>query len=243
MISATPRALDDLGLPSYWEQLSGNDRLAVTMVLPTGRALDSGNGHIALSTDALYLTEIGLALKDLAERAEVDASIRCILDIDFLEDLSVGGGSDDNVIVSGSAGVNAAASLLLDNTASYDDLGCGFTRPYDAPVIKGRDGTRYTHITGVNTGALSLYTSPWSRSDRIAVLCAGILAVGTSAALLLLLRYLQGRGDGNNRIDPSRPLKIVNGIPRRYKGVDVRDVTQCIPPMEIASLTGITIHE
>lgn len=236
--------LNDLGLPSYWNKLSDDGVLRVTLVLPTGRATESGNGHIALATDGLYLSEIAIALNTLSERAGLEAQIRALLDIDFLEDDSSSEEpSDDNLIVSGSAGVNAVASLLLDRTQSFEHFGGGFTKPYSIPHIAGIDGKLYTYTTGVNTGALALYANPWSRKPRIAVLCAGLLAVGTAAAQKLALEYLAGNGDDNNRTDRDQPLKIVDGVPRKYRKIDVREIGECLPPMDIASITGLTIRE
>jgi hypothetical protein len=236
--------LDNLGLPTYWKGLGDSDEIRLTFVLPTGRAVESGNGHIALSSDGLYLPEIALAVEALARRADVEIVVRTVLDIDYLEDLQAGDRAAENLVISGSGGVNCVASLLFDNVMAYKTLNGGFTEPYNKVAdIRGLNQTCYTYANNGDSGALAMFRNPWTSEERVAISCAGLLAVGSAAALMLLLHYLQNKGDGNNRFDRSKPLKIVDGHARQYSHVNVRHYKDCVPKMEIASITDLTILE
>lgn len=235
--------LNEIGTSSFWRRHANDGVLPVTIVLPTGRARASPNGHIALATDGLNIAEIAVALHRLAERAELEARIRSMLDIDFLEnDSQSREQSDDNLVVIGSSGVNVVSTMLLDRTMSEKALGGGFAHPYWEPVIIA-GGERYSATNGINMGLVALYRSPFATHERVAILTAGILAVGTVAATRCLVQYLEGRGEGNNLRQPDKPLKIVNGVPRDYTGVPVRRMDQCTPPILIANVTALRVEE
>jgi len=237
--------LDKLGSSSFWRELSADqDTVDFTIVLPTGRALESITPHLALSTDGMLIAELTLAVARLVrEGCERDVQVRSQLDIDFYEEYRTQGAIHSNILIIGSADVNLAAALLLDRSKSYERFKAGFTRPYEQPSILGVRGTRYMFTVSPNTGLLALYPNCWSDRSRIVILCAGLFAVGTIASLQLLLSYLQGRGDGNNRFNDQLPLKIVDGIPRIYFHVGLKPVAECLPPMEVVNINDVSIRE
>lgn len=134
--------------------------------------------------------------------------------------------------------------LRLGRTLSVDQLGGGFGKPYDQPFIQTTQARKqFGYTTGINMGVLAAYRSPWSQQDRVALLAAGILAVGTVAASTCLADYLAGQGHGNNSADPEKPFKVVEGVPRKYVGVDVRAIDECVPEINIANVTDVRIEE
>jgi hypothetical protein len=237
--------LNDLGSAAYWQSLlPDSGEFDLTFVLPTGRAVKSVTPHLALSTDGLLLPEISLVLaRHVREGCHRDIRVRTLLDIDFWEEFRAQGSIDSNVIVIGSADVSLAAGSLLDETRSFDDYGVGFSRPYENPTIIGAKGTRYMFTVSPNTGVLALYSSCWSSRDRIAIHCAGLFAVGTIAAERLLLSYLEGEGDGNNRFAPEVPVKIVDGVPTKYFHVGLKPMSDYFPAMEVVNISGVNIRE
>lgn len=237
--------LGDLALPHYWRALSDDENVVdVTIILPTGRALESITPHLALSTDGMLLAEIGLAIDELIRKGSGRAArIRTILDIDFYEELASRGAMNSNALIVGSADVNLAAELLLDKSKSYESLKAGFTKPYEQPSILGVRGARYMFTVSPNTGLLAMYQNCWSSRPRVAILCAGLFAVGTIASLRLLLSYLKSEGDGNNRFNGELPLKIVDGVPRSYFHVGLKPVAECVPPMEVVNIYDVSIRE
>jgi hypothetical protein len=237
--------LEDLASATYWKNLCEEEqRCKLTFVLPTGRASESITPHLALSTDGLLLPELTVAVDLLVRAAGLPGvDVETVLDIDFYEVLSAESQSERNVFVIGSADVNLAAALLLDKTRSYDTWHAGFTKPYEQPSIMGVGGARYMFTVSPNTGLLAMYPNVWARKPRIAVLCAGLFAIGTIAALRLLLDYVTGNGDGNNRINSELPIKIVDGVPRLYRNLALKPIADCFPPMDVLNITGINIRE
>lgn len=237
--------LNDLASPLYWRGLIDDETpVDVTIILPTGRATESITPHLALSTDGILLPELTLAIDDLIRRgSNRGARVRTIFDIDFYEDLSTHGTLDSNVLIIGSADVNLAAAILMDKSKSYETWHAGFTKPYEQPSILGARGARYMFTASPNTGLLAVYANCWSSRPRIAILCAGLFAVGTVASLRLGLSYLNSEGDGNNRFNPDLPLKIVDGIPRTYFHVGLKPIAECLPPMEVANISNVSIRE
>src|SRR3954469_10518550 len=241
--------LDELGRPDFWKGRAGSDgTLAVVIVLPTGRATETISPHLALSTDGLLLPEITLAVNRLAGLAGIaNCVVTSALDIDVCE--SIDGGATDlelqNLIVVGTADVSSAAGRLLQGVHSYEQWGAGFTTPYDMPAIKGAEGPNaWFTMTGYpNVGLLGMFENPWSDTDRVAILAAGLPPAGTTAAMKLLLDYLEGRGQGNNSFDPNLPFKIVGGRSRIYTHVGVKNPAECRPPMEVANIAKFEIHE
>jgi hypothetical protein len=239
--------LDSLGDPDYWQSVSTEGELQVTFIIPTGRARDCPNTNLALSSDALYLPEIALALDRLARRAGLELDARSMFDIDFFESADRDPATE-NLIISGSTNVNAVTRQLLDNATVP-------ARPYKAGFIstshtfqiasardEDLDDPSYNMNDSPNIGALTLFDSPWA-DDRIVVLCAGVLPVGTIASLQLLLDYLKGKGHGNNRLNADEPVKVFEGIPRQYRNVRLKPLHVCRPQMELVNVVRPDIKE
>jgi hypothetical protein len=234
--------LDNLGTPEFWRSLSSDDELRMTFVVPTGRAKICPNTNLALSADALGLPEATLCLDRLARQGGVELQVRSMFDIDVFESTSQDGDPlKENLIITGSSNVNVATQSLLDRTMSGDVYGVGFMPPYNQTpqVISARNNKNFNTP---DTGLLALYESPWER-NRVAVLCAGLLATGTIASFLLLLDYLQGRGDGNNRYRPDVPVKIMEAIPRKYRNTELKTRQECEPAMELLNIDRVDIKE
>lgn len=238
--------LAELGAPEFWRAVAGPERVRVTVVLPTGRALASLAPHLALSSDGLYLTELAMAVDTAARAAGLPgASIGTALDIDVYEDLQSQRYDDiaDNLLAIGSADVNLVAAALLEKSRSHEVLRAGFRRPYEQPLIEGAEGKLYGFASNPYTGVLACYENPWSKARRFAALSAGLFAIGTVAATRLLVDYVKGQGDGNNRLNPQLPLKVINGVPRRYRRVELRPYADCLPPMDVVNITDVTVLE
>jgi hypothetical protein len=236
--------LDDLGAPNFWGQRTDKDQLRVTFVLPTGRAAESSTPHLALVSDALLLPEIALAFADLARAAGLPGvAIESALDIDIAEQLREADAINTNMVVLGSADVNVVAKLLLDRTGSFDAWHAGFMKPYDVPAIMGAKGKLHMFTTSPRTGLLALYDNPWSESKAVAILSAGLFAVGSVASNRLLLNYLEGKGAGNNSYSPDLPMKLVNGIVARYPHVELKSIDDCVPPMDLVNISGVEVLE
>lgn len=240
---STP-SFTELGSPSFWRGVSAADTLPVTVVLPSGRAEESTSPHLALSTDGLLLPEIALALGRLATGARlVGVSVESALDIDIAERLHTQEPLDSNLLVIGSADINVVAKLLLDRTGAYDAWRVGFTKPYDLPAIKDSRGRLHMFTTSPRLGILALYTNPWSVSDRLAILTAGLFAVGTVAANRLLLQYLTGERADPNAVDPSIPVRLVDGIVARYPSIRLKAMDECVPQMDLLNISAIEVVE
>lgn len=238
--------LADLSFPGTWKQLSATEDEAVdlTIVLPTGRAAGSVTPHLALSTDGLLLPEIALATAGLVQRScGRPGRVRSMLDIDFRERYPAGKSVDENVLVIGSADVNLATALVLDQTRSYETWGAGFSKPYEHPAILGANGTRYMFTVSPNTGLLALYVNPWTENRRFIIVCAGLYAVGTIAALRLALEYLNGSRTDENSIRSELPMRIVNGVPVRYRNVELKPLSELLPPMDVVNISAIDVRE
>ena len=235
--------LVDLGSPSFWAQRSDGTTLDILFVLPTGRAAESATPHLALSSDALLIPELTLAFAKLAASAGLAIDARSALDIDVAEQLNESRAVEANMVVLGSADVNVVAKLLLDRAGSFESWHAGFTKPYDIPAMMGAGGKLHMFTTSPRTGLLALYDNPWSSGPAAAILSAGLFAVGSIASSQLLMNYLQGGGEGNNRVSAELPMKLVNGIVAKYPHVELKAVDDCLPPMDVVNISGIEILE
>lgn len=243
--------LDHLASPDYWRSLADDGVLRLTFVVPTGRAAECPNINLALSSDALYFADLALAIKDHASAAGLKLEVRSLFDIDAFEDVeSAHDPMLDNLIVTGSANVSVVARHLLDRSMSWDTYGAGFVKPYDDhPKIGSiRDtsarNAKYNSFTSPKIGMLAMYENPFGRPEnRIALLCAGLLAVGTIASVKLLLSYVRGEVHGNNQYAADVPVKIVKAVEREYKNTTLKHYEDCIPTMDVRNIKGFEVLE
>ncbi|WP_152991230.1 hypothetical protein [Frankia sp. R43] len=237
------RKLSDSG---FWRGLGGADgTLALSIVMPSGRATASDTPHLALSSDGLYLPEIAIEVDRLARSAGASSfSVRSMLDIDYYENLRQGPPPEDNLVVVGSAAVNLISEMLLEKCESWDRWRAGFPRPYGYPgMIVAADGRRFSFTGSPNVGILAMYENPWSASPRVALLCAGSFAIGTAASLRLALEYLRGDRREDNETNPSIPLKIIDARARDYRHLELKSVHDCSPQMDVRNILSIRVLE
>jgi hypothetical protein len=234
-----------LGTPEYWRGFSDGNVLPITIVLPTGRAAESASPHLGLSSDGLLLPEIALAFDKVAHAAGLSGlRLESVFDIDLAQRLRSDKTIGSNLLVIGSAEINVLGKSLLDRSHSTDARQAGFIRPYDVPAIKDSRGRLHMFTTSPRLGLLALYRNPWSGgADRLAILAAGLFAVGSIAANRLLLEYLTGLRVDGNQVDASVPMRLVDGVVAKYPAIDLKPIDDCVPPMDLLNVSGIELVE
>jgi len=237
--------LSDLGSAGYWRERARDGTVSIYFVLASGRAVASAAPHLALSTDGLFLPEIAVSISELCKSAGLSFECRSILDIDFYERVVAQSPDpvlDANLLLVGTADVNLGVQLLFDKEDPYKELGAGFVPPYDSPRVHTCSGQRFILTNGLGIGVLASHRQPWAEGLRSAIVCAGLFAVGSIAALSMAHEYMSGHRSDENLTDQRLPLRVVRGIPRDYE-LPLDPVDLCSPPMDVRSLQRVDIVE
>ena len=252
--------MHELSDHNFWASVSDKQTQTVPLVviLPSGRHKDATSGHLALISDALYTHEIIIEIEKIARQGGLNGiSLKSMLDIDYYEiymdakNNPTSKESSDplspinaNLLLLATADINIMTKILLNQSKSIENYGVGYTTPYESCNILGRKGKRYTEQSAANVGVLAIYNVPWARTKRIAMFCGGIMATGTLAATLLLLKYLRGEEKANNKYLPDIPLKIVNAELKAYQYSKLLEQELCVPQQIMQNIdTNITVIE
>lgn len=247
--------MNNLSDPNFWVSVSDQETQTVPLVviLPSGRHIDASSGHLALISNALYTHEVIHEIDKLSRLGGLNGiTIQSMLDIDYYEiymetknDPNAKEWSqptspiNSNILLLATADINVMTEILLNQCNSIETYGVGYAHPYDScRIISGR-GQSYTDRVSPNIGILSLYTVPWARINRLSMFCGGIMATGTLAATVLLLRYLRNQENANNKYRANIPLKIVNAEFKIYKHSELIDPLMCIPQHKLQNIDSV----
>ena len=199
--------------------------------------------QIGLVSDLLYIPEIvhSLDLLCLEHRPKIDLDLRSLLDIDVTaKEDSTEIKQNYNLLLCGSGAVNSlTAQVINEYNEKQTKLKVSFVNPNSQTII-GFD--QHNHIVrfGVahrNLGILSLSVNPWSKGNRIAIICAGMQPVGTVASIFSLYQCITKSGSlGNNIYDKNIPAKIVSGNPFSYHEQKLWPSESLLPPLDVRNL-------
>ncbi|MCH8851580.1 MAG: hypothetical protein IID41_02895 [Planctomycetes bacterium] len=189
--------LDDLSSGEFWRSVSEDRYTQITTVIPTGRATNNTSGHLALSSDGMFMPEIVLEIDRLSRNAGLKGvRVRSMFDIDFydaLQSVVRNAGNresaetdgedhciDSNLVVVGTADINIIALELLNAVDSIAKYKMGCPKPYESALIKGGRGHLYSQGAEPDAGLLALYRNPWARrGQRVALFCGGVKAASS----------------------------------------------------------------
>jgi len=197
----------------------GGKAFNFTIVAGSGRHTQCSR-QIGLVSDMLGIPETAALLGRECHKRNIDCNITSCLDIDVLDDLERGRSeriAKSNILAVGSGYVNALTASIVSHYQKGEELRPGFVVPYSSEIL-GYSNVRYAFVTHPNSGTLILCRSPW-HATRVAIVSAGICAIGTLGANALLHCYLQGSGTryGNNKNNDSVPSKIIDVRFKSYK--------------------------
>lgn len=252
--------MNQLSTPDLWSSVSDEETKTVSLIviLPSGRHVDSSSGHLALISDALYTHEAIVEIEKITRQGGMNGiRIQSMLDIDYYEMYMESKNKpalqtmanplspiNANLLLLATADINIMTEVLLNQCKSIETYGVGYTTPYESCNILGGKGRRYTDRSSANVGVLALYKIPWAQKKRVAMFCGGIMATGTLAATILLLKYLRGEEKANNNYRANIPLKIVNAELKTYHYSELIDAEKCVPPHKLQNIDqNITIIE
>jgi hypothetical protein len=227
-------------------------KINVSFVVGSGKYKHSD--HISWGTDALYIPEITVALKNWAGNSKKNLRVDISLDIDIYDEGDSSRLMNNNLIIIGSGKVNYVAKKLVEIYGENLRIRfTGLTSP-EQSIYSGSirsDHSSYDEEgKGKNMGFISLIQNPWAvkkHKRRVIVFVAGARPVGSIAAMHMLWNFISNtRRRCNNRF-ANIPAKIVRAIPFKLEEYKRRipefDETEGRTQSYIGGIRGYTIIE
>ena len=229
------------------EKRAGESLLRLAVVSGSGRYCSPGPAQslrqAGLVSDTLYIPELiySLTVLCLEHRPKIDVDLKSLLDID----VTASGDAMDirknyNLLLCGSGAVNSlTAQIINEYIEKQTGLKVAFSSPNSQTIVgldQNDDIVRFG-VAHKNLGVLSLSVNPWSEGDRIAVICAGMEAVGTIASIFALFQCITKPGSVDNNIyDPNVSAKIVSGALSVYDEKKLWPSDCLLPPLDVRNL-------
>ena len=256
---ASSNSIPELHEAEFWRSRSegaeGGKRVVfLTVVLPTGRAVESSADYLALISDAVLVPEVCLALSRLVRQtAKLHLEVNTVLDIDLLEEPRNTPAclACKNLLLLGTPDINAITARVAEQSG-------GLAVPRERPGFAHVGGTEIIDSKGVNHsgklqpeyGLFGMFENPFalpgsgeSRNRRVALVCAGCGVEGTIAATKFLLEILgDKKAATNNRRMPQVPIRIVKGFERRYK-IQLKHPDNCKPRVQVRNIVRVEPRE
>lgn len=232
------------------EKRGGQLTLKFAIVSGSGRYCCPGSAQslkqAGLVSDSLYIPEVVHSLDCLCleqKPDKINPQLKSLLDIDVTarESDEAEIKRDYNLLLCGSGAVNSlTAHVIAEYNSRKTPLKVSFDSP-NSQIICGLDSSKQPvekfGMAHSNYGVLSLSANPWSDGDRIVLICAGMGASGTIAAIFALYQCITNPGCvTNNRHDKTVPAKIVRGNLSKYKEDMVWPTASMLPSFDVRNL-------